>query len=94
MSRHYTDRDRILATAAREAKRLAEPYFSDEPRRKIRIPRSRTRFRITIRDEKIGDSLTLSLTPLPWRGRFIDSDRKELSTASVCKMVKTALNFP
>lgn len=88
----WTKRHSANAVAAKARKRMAEPVFTNEPRRKIRMPRSLARFRITIRDEKIGDSLTLSLTQLPWPGRFLDSDRNELSTAKVCRMVRETLN--
>jgi hypothetical protein len=80
------------AVAAKAHKRMAEPVFDEAPARKFRLPRARARFRITIRDEQIGDSLTLSLTPMPWRGRFLSSDRQELSTYKICRAMREILN--
>lgn len=54
--------------------------------------RASPRFWLSIRDRKIGDSLTLSLTPLPWRGRFISTDGQELSTAQICRALAATLN--
>lgn len=93
MQRHYNDYDRKKAVAAKERKRVAEPQF-EEPHRKVRVPRTKARFRIQIQDFKLGDSLTLSLKQLPWRGRFISGDGQQFSTAKVCRTISTALNHP
>ena len=92
MQRAYNDYDRKKAVAVRERKRMVELDFSDEPPRKVRIPRGKVRFRLTIRDEKIGDSLTLSLRELPWRGRFVTSAGKLLSTHQIQTAIGAILN--
>jgi hypothetical protein len=66
--------------------------WSLELKRRIRIPRTKARFRLQFRDDKIGDSLTLSLTELPWRGRFITRAGQELNTAQICRALKEILN--
>jgi len=93
MSRHYTDRDRVLATKAREEKRMAEPDFSNDYRRKIKAPRGRVRFTLILEDHKIGDKMRLSLFELPWLGRFVSTDGQQLSTAKICVAIKTALKM-
>jgi len=72
---------------------MAGPDLSNEPRRKIRIPRGRVRFTLILEDHHIGDKMRLGLFSMPWRGRFISTDGQTLSTARICKAVKTALNF-
>ena len=42
------------AVAAKARKRIAGPDFSNESRRKIRMPRGRVRFTLTIEDHQIG----------------------------------------
>lgn len=63
-------------------------------RRKIRVPRSRARFTITVQDHQIGDGMRLSLRELPWRGRFISTEGQELSTKQVCGAIREVLNHP
>lgn len=65
--------------------------LTDEPIRNIRIRKLAPRFWISIRDRKIGDSLTLSLNETPWRGRFLSSDGQELSAAKICRALKVIL---
>ena len=91
MARHYTDRDRGLAAKAREAKRVAEPDFSNESRRKIRMPRGRVRFTLTLEDHQIGDKMRLGLFALPWRGRFVTTDGQQLSAATILTAVNATL---
>jgi hypothetical protein len=93
MKRVYSDRDRTLAVQAREKIRMAEPDFSGETRRKIRAPRGRVRFTLTLEDHQIGDKIRLGLFALPWRGRFVSTDGQQLSAAKICTMVNTTLNF-
>ena len=93
MPRHYTDRDRQLATEARARIRMSEPDFSNETRRKIRMPRGRVRFTLTLEDHEIGDKMRLSLFSLPWRGQFVSTDGQQLSGSKICAAIKTALNF-
>ena len=90
----WTKRHSQNAVAAKARKRVerATAQIEAGPSRKVAMPRSKARFQLTIRDWKIGDSITLSLTPLPWRGRFVDSDRNKLNTAQICRMVQETLN--
>jgi hypothetical protein len=80
------------AVAAKARKRMADLVIESESGALFRPPRSHARFRLQIRDLKIGDSLTLSLTELPWRGRFFTSDGQELSTAGICRAIAAILN--
>ena len=59
---------------------------------RVRVPRSKVRFTLTIEDARIGDRLRLSLYELPWRGRFVSTDGKKCSTATICRMLKEVLN--
>jgi hypothetical protein len=83
------------AVAAKARRRLArsEATPTDANRRKLRRPRSRARFRISIRDLLVGDSLTLTLTELPWPGRFVTAEGEAISAAQLCRMFQHALNF-
>jgi hypothetical protein len=91
MPRRYTDKDRELAVAARARIRMSEPDFSNENRRKIRMPRGRVRFSLTLEDHQIGDKLRLGLFTLPWRGRFVSTDGYQLSAAKICTAVNAVL---
>lgn len=90
----WTKRHSQNAVAAKARKRMDRATAPTEtgPRRKVAMPRSNARFQLTIRDWQIGDSITLSLTPLPWRGRFVDSEHNELNTAQICRMLQETLN--
>jgi hypothetical protein len=81
------------AVAAKARNRMA-PSLRAERRRRVRIPRWRKRFTVQVRDHKIGDSLTLSLAELPWRGRFITSDHTQLHTRQICSAIAAILNHP
>ena len=71
---------------------MTPPDFSTEARRKIRVPRPRARFQLSIRDWKVGDSLTLSLSPLPWRGVFLDAVRRRFSSSQLARTLTRVLN--
>lgn len=90
---YWTKQHSHNAVAAKARLRIqraeAVPTFD---RRKVRVPRGRARFRFSIRDDKIGDSLTLSLAELPWRGRFVDAAGNETSTAKLCRLLREILN--
>jgi hypothetical protein len=96
----WTQQHSENAVAAKRRKRMAKPDLSSERVRKIRTPRSKARFQITIRDLKIGDSLTLSLHSLPWRGRWFLKDglwkqgerKSDVSTREVLTVMKCILN--
>ena len=47
------------AVAAKARKRMAEPDYSREPHRKVRMPRGRVRFTLTLEDHEIGDKMRL-----------------------------------
>ena len=88
----WTQKHSRNAVAARARRRMTPPDFSAEARRKIRLPRARARFQLQIRDLKIGDSLTLSLAPLPWRGRFATINHQLLSTHQLTSALAHLLN--
>lgn len=79
------------AVAAKARKRMAEPHFSDESRRKIRVPRGRIRFTLVLEDHRLKDKLRLGLFELPWTGRFISTDGQQLSAAKIFRAINTAL---
>jgi hypothetical protein len=91
MQRVYSDEDRRKAVLAREKIRMAEPDFSNESRRKIRMPRGRVRFTLTLEDHQIGDKLRLGLFALPWRGRFVSTDGQQLSASKILSAVNATL---
>ena len=90
----WTQKHSENAVAAKARLRIehaqAEPKI--ELHRKVRSSRVRARFRLQFRDELIGDSLTLSLYELPWKGRFVGANRQELSAAQICRALKAILN--
>jgi hypothetical protein len=87
----WTKRHSVNAVAAKARKRMAEPDFSNEPRRKVRVPRGRIRFTLTLEDHQIGDKIRLGLFALPWRGRFVSTDGQQLSAAKIISAVNTVL---
>ena len=87
----WTKRHSQNAIAAKARKRMAEPDFSNETRRKIRMPRGRVRFTLTLEDHQIGDKLRLGLFALPWRGRFVSTDGQQLSAAKILSAVNATL---
>lgn len=91
---HWTKERSKNAVAAKQRIRMerATAEVVIEPIRKIRMPRSKARFRIRIDDFRLGDTLNLSLSELPWRGRFVTADRKQLSTAKICMAIARILN--
>jgi hypothetical protein len=91
MPRRYTDRDRQLATHARARIRISAPDFSSASRRKVRMPRGRIRFTLTLEDHQIGDKMRLGLFALPWRGRFVSTDGQQLSAVKIISAVNTVL---
>jgi hypothetical protein len=70
---------------------MAEPDFSGELNRKIRMPRGKVRFTLTLEDHQIGDKMRLSLFCLPWRGRFVSTDGQQLSAAKICEAVNATI---
>lgn len=94
MQTTWTKKHSRNAVAARARRRIERGEAATEAQRprNVRRPRGRARFWISIRDRKIGDSMTLSLSELPWPGRFVDSRGQQLSTAQICRAVKTILN--
>jgi hypothetical protein len=94
MSTYWTKKRSANAVAAKERikqERIAAIVNTPRPR-KIKMPRSKARFRLRLDDFKIGDTLNLSLTELPWRGRFVSADGQALSAAQICRAISTALN--
>ena len=53
--------------------------------------RTRAKWRLQIRDLEYGESLTLSLSRLPWRGRYVDAERREHSARSLARLVQALL---
>jgi hypothetical protein len=87
----WTQRHSQNAVAAKARKRMQEPTFESE--RRLRMPRIRTKakWRIQIRDEEHGDSLTLTLYRLPWPARYVDGDNQEHSARSLGRGIATLL---
>ncbi len=79
------------AVAARALKRMEPPDFSQEVQTKIRVRRTIAKWTIQIRDRENGDSITISLHRLPWPARYVDTEGRNHSAASVGKMVATML---
>ena len=82
------------AVTAKERLRIARALAplkggTEQPRARASV---KVRFVLTIEDTKIGDKLRLSLYELPWRGRFVSTDGKELSSAAISRAVQTILN--
>ena len=80
------------AVQAKARKRM-EPLTDDQiaeirrSARHVRSFRSKSKWRIQITDCEHRDSLTLNLYRLPWPGRYIDADHRELSASKVSKVV-------
>ena len=87
----WTKKHSLNAVAAKARKRMAGPDFGNESRRKIRMPRGRVRFTLTLEDHLIGDKMRLGLFALPWRGRFISTDGQQLSAATILTAVNATL---
>ena len=68
---------------AKARKRMAEPDWKLEVRRKDLVRRAKAKWRLQIRDLEHGDSLTLLLYQLPWPARFVGSDGKDYSAAKL-----------
>jgi hypothetical protein len=80
------------AVLAKARKRMAEPDWKGEVRRKDLLRRAKAKWRLQIRDLERGDSLTLLLYRLPWPARFVGSDGKQHSAAEVGRFVSTLLS--
>jgi hypothetical protein len=70
---------------------MQEPTFEHERRLRIPHPRTKAKWRIQIRDEERGDSLTLTLYRLPWPARYVDSENQEHSARSLGRGIAALL---
>ena len=69
---------------------MADPEWT-EPVGKVRVPRkTRARFTIQIRDNKVGDSLTLNLHPSPWPNLWL-CEHGQFSSAKIGRAVTLLL---
>lgn len=87
----WTKRHSANAVVAKARKRMAEPDWKLEARKKVLLRRAKAKWRLQIRDLEHGDSLTLLLYRLPWPARFIGSDEKEHSAAGIGRFLATLL---
>lgn len=86
----WNKRHAALAVAAKARKRLDQAEWT-EPAGKCRVPRkTRARFTIQIRDNQIGDSLTLNLHASPWPNLWL-CEHGQFSSAKVGKAVTLIL---
>ena len=86
----WTKRHSAAAVAARARKRGA-PVEWTEPVGKVRVPRkTRARFTIQIRDNKIGDSLTMNLHASPWPNLWL-CEHGQFSSARIGRSVTLIL---
>lgn len=88
---HWTKAHSRNAVAAKARRRIVEPDWRREVRKKDLFRRSKAKWRLQIRDLEHGDSVTLLLYQLPWPSRFIGSDGKEHSAAGLGRFVSTLL---
>lgn len=76
--------------AAKARKRMAGAEWS-EPLGKCRVPRkTRARFTIQIRDNQIGDSLTMNLHASPWPNLWL-CEHGQFSSAKIGRAVTLIL---
>ena len=79
------------AVAAKAKRRMTEPVWSKERPAKVRLRRSKAKWRLQLRDLEHGDSLTLRLYKLPWPARYAGGDGREYSAAQIGKTVARIL---
>ena len=79
------------AVAAKARRRRMEPDWSKERSAKIRVRRSKAKWRLQLRDLEHGDSLTLRLYKLPWPARYVGCDGQEYSAAQIGRIVARIL---
>ena len=70
---------------------MEEPTFENERRRRIPHPRAKAKWRIQIRDEEHGDSLTLTLYRMPWPARYVDNENQEHSARGLGRGIAALL---
>ena len=91
----WTKQQSRNAVAAKARKQLAQgdlEYIDLENSNFIvNIPRTKAKWRIQIRDLEFGDSLTLTLTKLHWKARYLDSDYQKFSASQIGKIINNIL---
>lgn len=86
----WNKRHAALAVAAKARKRMADQEWT-EPLGKCRVPRkTRARFTIQIRDNEIGDSLTMNLHASPWPNLWL-CEHGQFSSARIGRAVTLIL---
>ena len=87
----WTKRHSQNAVAAKARKRMAQRDPEKPPPVKVRVRRLKAKWTLSVRDEEHGDSFTLKLYRLPWKGRYVGSDHREHSANQLGRMVSVLL---